>query len=250
MAPNTCTIFSGITYWNRNSVARPSAKTLMVCVNVTIAPRNTACLNVPRDPTRYAATMVLPCPGVNACAAPRTNAAAIPTRIIHGVISRSCNKRDRKSPRTTTPGGAGVGVAAAGGGPTGARVGCGSGAITVGLRWPRICRSIDHFNSARRSCGGAIVGSGGYCVRPWLTSRLVWLARSNAAPSSARITISFQPARSGKFRSSYASVPPVASRCARAPMRNTGRLPAPSAIARSTLRSFGWIGLPSAVICN
>lgn len=63
----------------------PKRKTLMVCVNVTIAPRNAACFRVPRDPTRYAATIVLPWPGVSACAAPRTNAMPMATAVIHGV---------------------------------------------------------------------------------------------------------------------------------------------------------------------
>jgi len=87
IAPNTCVTFSGTTYWNKNSVAIPSRNTLMVCVNVTIAPRKAACLSVPRDPTKYAATMVLPCPGVRACAAPNTNAIPNAATIIHGVTS-------------------------------------------------------------------------------------------------------------------------------------------------------------------
>ena len=57
---------------------------MMVCVKVTIAPRNAACFNVPREPTRYAATMVLPCPGVSACAAPKPNAIPMAAAIIHG----------------------------------------------------------------------------------------------------------------------------------------------------------------------
>ena len=52
IAPNTCVTFCGTTYWNKNNVASPSKKTDTVCVNVTIAPKNAACLRVPREPTR------------------------------------------------------------------------------------------------------------------------------------------------------------------------------------------------------
>jgi hypothetical protein len=64
--PRPSTTFSGIMKRNRNKVATPSAKTLIVCVNVTMAPKTAACYTVARDPTRYAATIVLPCPGVKA----------------------------------------------------------------------------------------------------------------------------------------------------------------------------------------
>ena len=40
------------------------ASTTPVCVSVVTMPRTTACQIVPRSPTRYAATSVLPCPGV------------------------------------------------------------------------------------------------------------------------------------------------------------------------------------------
>src|ERR1700680_3853719 len=127
ITPSHCVTFSGITRRKKNKVARPSANTLIVWVSVTIAPRKAACLRVPRDPTRYAATMVLPCPGVSAWAPPRTNAAARPTRIIHGVISRSCNNLDKKSPRVTVPGGAAAAVMVAGEGAAGGRFGWGVG---------------------------------------------------------------------------------------------------------------------------
>ena len=39
---------------------------------VTVRPSMTACQGVPRLPTRYAATTVLPCPGESACPAPKT----------------------------------------------------------------------------------------------------------------------------------------------------------------------------------
>jgi hypothetical protein len=69
----------------------------MVCVRVTIPPRKAACFKVPREPTRYAATMVLPCPGVSACAAPKANAMPIATAIIHGVSACWCSNRVRGS---------------------------------------------------------------------------------------------------------------------------------------------------------
>src|SRR5918911_1399219 len=58
------------------SVTSPSAKTPIVCVTVTIAPRVAASRGVPRRPIRYAVTIVLPWPGESACAAPQKSAAA------------------------------------------------------------------------------------------------------------------------------------------------------------------------------
>src|ERR671926_51626 len=54
----------------------PSAKTPTVCVAVTIRPRSAAWRGVPRWPTRYAVTIVFPCPGESACAAPQKSGAA------------------------------------------------------------------------------------------------------------------------------------------------------------------------------
>ncbi len=68
--------WSARTYSVKYSVAIPRANTLTVCVNVTTAPSNSACRNVPRLPTRYAATIVFPWPGENACTAPNPNATA------------------------------------------------------------------------------------------------------------------------------------------------------------------------------
>lgn len=55
------------------SMTTPSAMTLKVCVKVTTSPRNTASITRPLEPTRYAATMAFPCPGVKACSPPNTN---------------------------------------------------------------------------------------------------------------------------------------------------------------------------------
>ena len=49
-----------------------NAITEPVWANVVTRPRTTACRIVPRSPTRYAATIVFPCPGVKAWAAPNT----------------------------------------------------------------------------------------------------------------------------------------------------------------------------------
>ncbi len=57
-------------------MTRPSAKTAAVWVAVTVRPRIRACRGVPRDPTRYPATIALPWPGERACRAPQPNAAA------------------------------------------------------------------------------------------------------------------------------------------------------------------------------
>ncbi len=54
----------------------PRANTPAVCVTVTIAPSANACRGRPRVPTRYAATIALPCPGDSACTAPQPNAAS------------------------------------------------------------------------------------------------------------------------------------------------------------------------------
>ena len=67
-------IVVGRMYWEAASVTMPSKKTEPVCVSVTMVPRAMAWYEVPREPTRYAATTVLPCPGVNAWSAPNASA--------------------------------------------------------------------------------------------------------------------------------------------------------------------------------
>src|ERR1700677_285211 len=52
----------------------PRAKTPAVCEAVTMSPSRKAWRAVPREPTRYAATIVLPWPGSSACRAPSPNA--------------------------------------------------------------------------------------------------------------------------------------------------------------------------------
>ena len=64
-----------------SSVTIPSPKTPIVCVTVTIRPRSAACHGVPRWPTRYAVTIVFPCPGESACAAPQKSATPSEARI-------------------------------------------------------------------------------------------------------------------------------------------------------------------------
>ena len=56
------------------SVTMPSANTPAVCVTVTVPPRISAWRARPRVPARYAATIVLPCPGVSAWNMPNTSA--------------------------------------------------------------------------------------------------------------------------------------------------------------------------------
>ncbi len=72
-------------YWEAASVTRPSANTATVWVAVTVSPRIAACRGVPRAPTRYPATIVLPWPGESAWSAPQPNAAAS-----RKTISRPC----------------------------------------------------------------------------------------------------------------------------------------------------------------
>src|SRR6476469_9583931 len=72
-------------YWEAARVTRPSANTETVWVTVTMSPRIAACLGVPRAPTRYPATIVLPWPGESAWRAPQPNAAAS-----RNTISRPC----------------------------------------------------------------------------------------------------------------------------------------------------------------
>ena len=52
---------------DRPRVTRPRANTPTVWVTVTVRPRMAACCGVPRVPTRYAATIDLPWPGLSAC---------------------------------------------------------------------------------------------------------------------------------------------------------------------------------------
>ena len=62
-------------------VTKPSAKTPIVCVIVTMPPSRTASTGLPFVPTRYPATIALPCPGVSAWAAPQKAAISSERRI-------------------------------------------------------------------------------------------------------------------------------------------------------------------------
>src|SRR5512133_3368367 len=120
----------------------------------------------------------------------------MPRNIVQVEISRWRSIRERKSPRTTVPAAGGAeGDATAG--VAGAASGCGIAAIEAAdsgfARWGAAVVSTAHFISARRSCGGATIGSGGYSVSPLLESLPVWLAWRSVAPSPAEITISFHP---------------------------------------------------------
>src|ERR1035438_8885600 len=84
----------------------------------------------PRDPTRYAATMVLPCPGDRACTAPRPNAARMQRAISFQPRSFRGSMRDRKSPATTVPAAAGCCCAKEAG--AGVAVADGAGLTTIG----------------------------------------------------------------------------------------------------------------------
>jgi len=59
---------------------------------VTVAPKNAACLAVPREPARYAPTTVLPCPGDIACIPPSAKAINNPINITPG---RQIRRRDQ-----------------------------------------------------------------------------------------------------------------------------------------------------------
>ena len=90
--------------WDSESVTRPSAKTPAVCVTVTVAPSAKAWRAVPRVPARYAATMALPCPGVSACAMPKTMAS--PSAMATPTVPRrspSISEAKRSSPRPASP---------------------------------------------------------------------------------------------------------------------------------------------------
>src|SRR4030095_2168890 len=52
--------FSGTMNWAAKSVINPNANTPRVWVMVVVRPRYIACFMVPREPTRYAPTIVLP----------------------------------------------------------------------------------------------------------------------------------------------------------------------------------------------
>ena len=191
IAPRTGYNCSGRIYRDRNSVTNPNAKTLIVWVNVTIAPRNAACLNDPLEPTRYAATIVFPCPGEKACIAPSPNATARPIRIMLKLISLRLNNSDRKSPRTTVPPACGAaGIAAATG--VGFVTSAGSTfAATTGSA------SEVHCTDAFKTCGEETVASCGYTLNPLLRSSVPALLLPSVAPLPEATTTSFQPARSG-----------------------------------------------------
>ena len=75
--------------------------------------------------------MVFPWPGVKAWAAPRPKAASMARRTTGKVSSRRCRIRDRKSPRTTDPGGAAWAVRVTGEEAPRTGVGCAMLATTV-----------------------------------------------------------------------------------------------------------------------
>src|SRR5262245_58892387 len=52
--------FSGTMNFAANKVISPKANTPNVCVMVVVRPKYNACFIVPREPTRYAPTIVLP----------------------------------------------------------------------------------------------------------------------------------------------------------------------------------------------
>ena len=178
----------------------------MVCVNVTIEPRNNACFSVPRLPTRYAATMVLPCPGDSAWIEPKPKATNRPNRMVPSPNFRSRSMVERKSPRTTAPGPAdccSVNVRELATGKSGA-AGAGTGTSRRGIATRVIRCSVCRFGipsvadqraDAARSCGGASVRSAGYAVNSWLMSRSECDVAASATPSPLLITISFQPVR-------------------------------------------------------
>src|SRR2546422_5085098 len=84
----------------------PRRYTPAVCDAVTMRPRISACRAVPREPTRYAATTVLPWPGSRAWKAPRaeatSNAMATTPRLASGVPTSSV-KRSRVGRRAPAP---------------------------------------------------------------------------------------------------------------------------------------------------
>ena len=190
-------------------VASPRRNTLMVCVNVTILPKITACFAVPLSPTRYAATIVFPWPGSSACSAP--NQKASPSRVTMSgqEISFRRSIREIASSRFTVP------AEAASGGresrppegiPAGGAIApasatalsCVASATTNGLPATGIePAALVHSNHAAESCGGAFVGSCGYEVSAWLTSKSPRDAFVTPAPDAGLITISRHPARVG-----------------------------------------------------
>ena len=81
-----------------NKTSVPSPNTLAVCVHVTMLPKTIACRTVPREPTRYAATSVLPWPGCNACNAPNSNAVSSVPSTTPNELSPARNRASNDSP--------------------------------------------------------------------------------------------------------------------------------------------------------
>ena len=79
------------------SVTKPSAKTPIVCVTVTIPPSSSASRGRPRVPTRYAVTIAFPWPGVSAWAAPQ-NIATRSASATTPKVSSCCSMRRAKPP--------------------------------------------------------------------------------------------------------------------------------------------------------
>ena len=97
------------------SVTNPSANTVAVCATVTVAPSANACRAVPREPARYAATIVLPWPGVRACSAPHPIATSRATSTKPTVRGCAGSTSDSSRP------------------PVWSRPGLGGGDVAVGL---------------------------------------------------------------------------------------------------------------------
>ena len=80
--------FSGKMNCDANSVTRPMMNTLDVCMVVMVRPSPMAWRGVARVPTRYAAAIVLPWPGSNACSAPNATAVSKAMMMTDGLSSR------------------------------------------------------------------------------------------------------------------------------------------------------------------
>ena len=151
---------------------------------------------VPREPTRYAATIVFPCPGDSACNAPSPSAASMQTRIIPKPSSRCASTRDRKSPFTTVPEPAVPPLQERAWHPASppepaappARSFSGTALVVTGPR------AVCHSTFARKSCGGASLGIG-RILRQRLASIRVSLARGKNRRAIARIDHDFFPTR-------------------------------------------------------
>ena len=170
----------------RISNTMPSDSTDAVCISATEAPTATACPTLAPDPTRYAAVIVLPCPGPRAWAAPNRKASRRDTTSTRGVSLRPI--RAANAPPLATGTFCTVGSPGARSATADARPGPNAKLAPV------TSSGLDRRSNGQASSSRLMLAAG-------------TLDAVTATPTSDLTVISFQPILPWKLRSRYRTDP-------------------------------------------